>query len=143
MGRGGSSSGSALDYGPGPEFEPQWELGYFPLYSFLSLNQWCVRRGATLLIFQLSNKKEGLAVQLEAKQALYAQNKQRKTTFECLTITKVANVTKATKNGAALQMKAEKVARWVNFVRTSDSRRRIEMIFSMKVSSQAFSFMIF
>ena len=51
-------------------------VGSWAFFTSLSyLNQWCVlnqvhRGGGTLLIFQLSMKKmEGLALQLEAKQA--------------------------------------------------------------------------
>ena len=48
----------------------------FSIFSFLSLNQWCVLNqvpcgGATLLIFNFPIKNEGLAVQLEAKQAFF------------------------------------------------------------------------
>ena len=64
-GRGGSSSGNGLNGGTsdyrsrGPEFDSRWELGFFPLLFFPSLNQWRVlsqvpRGKATLLIFQLS-----------------------------------------------------------------------------------------
>ena len=39
LGCGGSSSGSALDYGMrGPEFDSHSELGFFLLFSFLSLS---------------------------------------------------------------------------------------------------------
>ena len=67
-GRGGSSSGSASDYGSrGPGFDSRchWELGFFLsllfLFSFLSFNQWCIldqvpRGGATLLIFNFPRK---------------------------------------------------------------------------------------
>ena len=57
----GSSSGSTWNYvSRGPEFESQWELGFFLLFPF-SLNQWCVlnqvpRVGATLLSFNFPTK---------------------------------------------------------------------------------------
>ena len=77
MGRGGSSSGSTMDYGlRGPEFDSHWELGLILLSSLLfpiSIS------GAPLIssltevqhylfsIFQVKNG--GLAVKLEVKQA--------------------------------------------------------------------------
>ena len=75
MGCGGSSSGSTSDYeSGGPKFDSHWELGFFVLFSFLSLSQSVVHpktgpsRRCINTDFQLNNKNEGLAEQLKAKQ---------------------------------------------------------------------------
>ena len=45
-----------------PELDSSWELGFFLLFSFLALYQWCIlfqvhRGGATLLVFNFPRKK--------------------------------------------------------------------------------------
>ena len=75
--RGCSSSGSTSDCGSrSPQFNSRIEQGIllFSSLSYISLNQWCVLNQvpdgrAAHLVFNLSIKNGGFAVQLEAKEA--------------------------------------------------------------------------